>query len=175
MSSARRSSAIQSDCQSATVLCLKCQATHGGAPPNSFLNLMLWQDFKLGPRKSAWRLESRELPVPENRRCHMRFSLLFVCQLIPITVLMYFDLLRRQMMEPLIKTQIRCKGVITGAYPEIPMRAVTPTFPVARRADAGQARLNRDRSAAKPSYEPDRGPRGYGHLPEKGELSEIAQ
>jgi hypothetical protein len=47
---------------------------------------------------------------------------------------------------------------MTAADSGIPIRVVTPTFPLARRAGVGQARSDRGRSAAKPSYEPDRVP-----------------
>ena len=66
-------------------------------------------------------------------------------------------------------------GGITGAYPEIPTLAVTPTFRAVRKADAMPALLGRDRSAAKPSCEPDLSPRDYGHLLGKEELSKIEQ
>ena len=63
-------------------------------------------------------------------------------------------------------------SVINGAYPEIPTLAATPTFRAVRRADAMLALLGRDLSAAKPSREPDLGPRDRAHPLAKEELSE---
>ncbi len=62
------------------------------------------------------------------------------------------------------------EGVMTAADLGTPMRAVTPAFPVARREDARPAQLDQDRSAAKPSCEPDPDPRGCGRLLGKEEL-----
>ena len=79
----------------------------------------------------------------------------------------------RPQAEAIIQNTAFMLGVITGDYPEIPTLAVTPTFRAVRRADAMPALLGRDRSAAKPSCEPDLDPRDRDHLLVREELSEI--